>query len=40
MDLPNAAGDNGLELFRYVNSIDSKVKSYFVLDSDFSARGL
>lgn len=32
MDLPNAAGDNGLELFRYVNSIDSKVKSYFILD--------
>ncbi|MEE0901389.1 MAG: CDP-glycerol glycerophosphotransferase family protein, partial [Methanobrevibacter sp.] len=32
MDLPNAAGDNALELFRYVNSIDEKVDAYFVLD--------
>lgn len=32
MDLPTVAGDNGLELFKYVNSIDSDVKSYFVLE--------
>ena len=32
MDLPNAAGDNALELFKYVNSIDTNVKTYFVLE--------
>lgn len=32
MDLPNAAGDNALELFRYVNSIDADALTYFVLD--------
>ena len=31
-DLPGAAGDNALELFRYVNSIDSGIKTYFVLE--------
>lgn len=33
MDLPTVAGDNGLELFKYVNSIkNNNVKSYFVLE--------
>ena len=32
MDLPYGAGDNGLELFRYANSRDSKIRHYFVLD--------
>ena len=32
MDLPNAAGDNALELFKYVNSIDTNVRTYFVLE--------
>lgn len=32
MDLPNAAGDNGLELFRYVSRIDTKSRNYFVLN--------
>ncbi len=32
MDLPNAAGDNGLELFRYVSTLDTKSKNYFVLN--------
>ena len=33
MDLPQAAGDNALELFKYVNSIDNDVETFFVLDS-------
>ena len=33
MDLPQAAGDNALELFKYVNSIDTGVETFFVLDS-------
>ena len=32
MDLPNAAGDNALELFKYVNSIQTDAKTYFVLE--------
>ena len=32
MDLPYGAGDNGLELFRYANSQNSKIRHYFVLD--------
>lgn len=32
MDLPNAAGDNGLQLFRYVSGLDTKTKNYFVLN--------
>ena len=32
MDLPQVAGDNALELFRYANSQKSDVKCYFVLD--------
>lgn len=32
MDLPEVAGDNGLELFKYVNSIDTNIKPYFVLE--------
>jgi CDP-glycerol glycerophosphotransferase (TagB/SpsB family) len=32
MDLPNAAGDNGLELFKYVSKQDTKSKNYFVLN--------
>ncbi|MBQ2653996.1 MAG: CDP-glycerol glycerophosphotransferase family protein [Methanobrevibacter sp.] len=32
MDLPNAAGDNGLELFRYVSNINTQSKNYFVLN--------
>lgn len=32
MDLPQVAGDNALELFRYVNSQKSNIKCYFVLD--------
>lgn len=32
MDLPEVAGDNALELFKYVNSIDTDVKTFFVLE--------
>lgn len=32
MDLPNAAGDNGLQLFRYVSTINTKTKNYFILN--------
>ena len=32
MDLPAVAGDNALELFKYVNSIDADAKMYFVLE--------
>ena len=32
MDLPQVAGDNSLELFRYATSQKSDVKCYFVLD--------
>ena len=32
MDLPQVAGDNALELFRYANSQNSKERHYFVLD--------
>lgn len=32
MDLPNAAGDNGLVLFKYVSKIDTKTRNYFVLN--------
>lgn len=32
MDLPQVAGDNALELFKYVNSIDINVKPAFVLE--------
>lgn len=32
MDLPQVAGDNALELFKYANSQKSNVKCYFVLD--------
>ena len=32
MDLPNAAGDNALELFKYLNSIKTDAKIYFVLE--------
>lgn len=32
MDLPEVAGDNGLELFRYVRSIKTDIAPYFVLE--------
>lgn len=32
MDLPQVAGDNALELFKYVNSIETNVMTYFVLE--------
>ena len=32
MDLPQVAGDNALELFKYVTSIDTDIKAYFVLE--------
>ena len=32
MDLPEVAGDNALELFKYANSQKSNIKCYFVLD--------
>ena len=32
MDLPAVAGDNALELFKYVKSQNPKIKPYFVLD--------
>lgn len=32
MDLPQSAGDNGLELFKYANQKDSNIRHYFVLD--------
>ena len=32
MDLPNVAGDNGLELFKYVSKQDSKTHNYFALN--------
>ena len=32
MDLPEVAGDNALELFKYVNSIETNVRTYFVLE--------
>ncbi|MBQ7927975.1 MAG: CDP-glycerol glycerophosphotransferase family protein [Methanobrevibacter sp.] len=35
MDLPNAAGDNALELFKYVSSIETDAKTYFVLEKSF-----
>ncbi len=35
MDLPGAAGDNALELFRYVSSIDAKAQPYFVLEKSY-----
>lgn len=32
MDLPQAAGDNGLELFKYVTKQRDDIKHYFILD--------
>ncbi|MBQ2831597.1 CDP-glycerol:glycerophosphate glycerophosphotransferase [Methanobrevibacter sp.] len=32
MDLPQVAGDNGLELFKYVSTQHDKINHYFVLD--------
>ena len=32
MDLPNVAGDNGFELFKHVSKLDTKAKTYFVLN--------
>lgn len=32
MDLPNTAGDNGFELFKYVSKLNTDSKNYFVLN--------